>query len=217
MSEQVKSRRGYDASRRRAQAEETKRAIVQAAHLLFVERGYSRTTIDAIARRAGVAVETVYASFGSKRAVLARVMNVAVVGDEAPVALLDRQAVQSVLQTKDRRKQIEMFAHGIREIMERAGPIFQVMRGAAPAEPEIAALLRGFLEKRREGMQFFLDALLRNGPLRPGLSPEEAVDTIWTISSSEVHQLLAGDRGWDGGRYERWLAKSLSLLLLGEN
>jgi len=172
--------------------------------------------MDAIAGRAGVAVETVYATFRNKRAVLARVMDVAIVGDEAPIALLDRTSVQSVRETKDQRTQIEMFSHGIRQIMERAGPIFQVMRGAAPADPEIAQLLNGYLDKRREGMQFFLDALLSNGPLRPGLVLAEAVDSVWTISSSEVHHLLTADRGWEGDRYERWLVESLSLLLLGK-
>jgi TetR/AcrR family transcriptional regulator of autoinduction and epiphytic fitness len=216
MSEQVKSKRRYDASRRRMRAQDTKRAIVQAAHQLFVERGYSGSSMDAIAGQAGVAVETVYATFRNKRAVLARVMDVAIVGDEAPIALLDRTSVQSVRGTKDQRTQIEMFSHGIRQIMERAGPIFQVMRGAAPADPEIAQLLKGYLDKRREGMQFFVDALLSNGPLRPGLSLAEAVDTVWTISSSEVHHLLTGDRGWEGDRYERWLVESLSLLLLGK-
>ena len=216
MSEQVKSRRRYDSSRRRMRAQDTKRAIVQAAHQLFVERGYSGSSMDAIAGRAGVAVETVYATFRNKRAVLARVMDVAIVGDEEPIALLDRTSVQSVRETKDQRTQIEMFSHGIRQIMERAGPIFQVMRGAAPADPEIAQLLKGYLDKRREGMQFFVDALLSNGPLRPGFSLAEAVDTVWTISSSEVHHLLTADRGWEGNRYERWLAESLSLLLLGK-
>ena len=216
MSEQVKSRRRYDSSRRRMRAQDTKRAIVQAAHQLFVERGYSGSSMDAIAGRAGVAVETVYATFRNKRAVLARVMDVAIVGDEEPIALLDRTSVQSVRETKDQRTQIEMFSHGIRQIMERAGPIFQVMRGAAPADPEIAQLLNGYLDKRREGMQFFLDALLSNGPLRPGLVLAEAVDSVWTISSSEVHHLLTADRGWEGDRYERWLVESLSLLLLGK-
>ncbi len=214
MNDEVKPKRRYNTTRRRAQAEETKRAIVEAARALFIERGYAGTTIEAIAQGAGVAVETVYATFRTKRAVLARVMDVAAVGDEAPVPLLQREAALAVWNTEDQRRQIQMFAGGIREIMERVGPIFQVMRAAAPAEPEIALLLQDYLEKRRVGMEYFVRASLDNGVLRPGLSPEDAIDTVWAITSAEVHHLLTVDRGWPPERYETWLAETLEFLLL---
>jgi hypothetical protein len=53
MTQEVKERRRYDASRRRAAAQETRRAIVEAARRLFLERGFSATTMGAIAAAAG--------------------------------------------------------------------------------------------------------------------------------------------------------------------
>lgn len=214
MSDEVKPKRRYNAARRRAQADETKRAIVEAAHVVFIERGYAGTTMDAIARQAGVAVETVYATFRTKRAVLARVMEVAAVGDHVPVVLLEREGPRAVREARDQRQQIQLFCRDIREILERVGPVFEVMRGAAPTEPEIAALLAEYLEMRRSGMAHFVHALLENGPLQPDLTADEAADTVWTITSSEGHRLLTRDRGWSSERYETWLAKTLTKLLL---
>jgi len=86
----VKSERRYDSARRKEQARQTRAAILEAAQRLFAERGYASSTIEAIAAEAGVAVDTVYASFGSKRGVLSKLMDVRVGGDDQPVGVLDR-------------------------------------------------------------------------------------------------------------------------------
>jgi len=184
------------------------------ARRLFLERGYAGTTIDAIATEAGVAVETVYAAFRNKRTVLARLFDVSVVGDDQQVPLLERHGPQEVRQEQDQWRQIQLFAHGIREIMERVGPLFEVMRLAAPTEPEIAVLLEDVLGKRLEGMRFFVEALAGNGPLRAHRGVSEAVDEVWTLTSAEVHRLLTVDRGWSADRYEDWLVDTLAALLL---
>lgn len=215
MTDQVKlQKRRYNSARRREQAEETRRQILEAARRLFLERGYNGTTIEAVAAEAGVAVETVYAAFRNKRTILTRLFDVSVVGDDRPVGLLEREGPQEVRRLRDQRGQIELFARGIREIMGRVGPLFEVMRVAAATEPEIGALLEDRLAKRLDGMRFFVEALLKNGPLRDGLGSEEAVDMVWTITSAEVHRLLTVDRRWSDDRYEAWLADSLTSLLL---
>ena len=215
MMDEVKpSKRRYDSARRRQQAQETRRQILEAAHRLFLARGYSGTTVEAIAGEAGVAVETVYAAFRNKRTILARLVDVSVVGDDQPVPLLERRGPRDVQQERDQRRQIELFARGIREVMERAGPLFEVMRLAAATEPEIAALLEDLLGKRLEGMRFFVEALTKNGPLRAGFSPSDAADIVWTLTSPEVHRLLTVDRGWSGARYEAWLSDALARLML---
>ncbi len=80
--------------RREEQARQTRARIVDAALGLFCERGYSDTTIEAIAQQAGVAPATVYQAFGTKAAVLARVLDATVAGDADPIALLDRDWVR---------------------------------------------------------------------------------------------------------------------------
>jgi AcrR family transcriptional regulator len=217
MSDEVKPpKRRYNSARRLQQARETRRQILASARRLFLERGYSGTTIEAIAVEAGVAVETVYAAFRNKRTILARLFDVSVVGDDQPVPLLERRGPQAVQQEPDQRRQIRLFAEGIREIMGRVGALFEVLRLAAATEGEIAALLADLLEQRLVGMRFLIDALVRNGPLRAGLSDSEAADVVWTLTSAEVHRLLTVDRSWTGDRYEAWLADSLVALLLPE-
>ncbi len=214
MSEITKSKRRYHSARRQAQAAETRRQIVEAARRLFAERGYVGTTMETIARDAGVAVETIYAAFGSKRAILSRLLDVSVVGDEKPVPLLERPGPQAVRRERDQRRQVQMFAHDIREIMERVSPIFDLMRAAAKTEPDIAEYLQHILEERLRGMTQFVQWLATNGPLREGLSLSDAAETVWALSSAEVYRLLTVDRGWPGERYETWLAETLTLLLL---
>ena len=209
-----RAKRQYDSSRRQAQARETQARILDAARRLFIARGYAGTTIETLAGEAGVAVETVYATFGSKRVVLARLVNRAVGGDDEPLPILERPGPKSVRAEKDQRRQLRGFAHDMSEIMARVGPLFGVMRAAAPTEPEIADLLRHALNARHTNIAVLVRWLESNGPLRPGLSGEDAVDTLWAVSSAETHQLLTVDRGWTSEQYERWLGDSLIALLL---
>src|SRR5438067_12449575 len=105
-----RTRRRYDASRRRAQAEETCRDIVAAAHRRFNERGYVGATMEAIAREAGVAVETIYAAFGTKLALLKRLVGISMWGDDRRMKPEERPGVMAVVQEGNQRRQIEMFA-----------------------------------------------------------------------------------------------------------
>jgi AcrR family transcriptional regulator len=212
--EQIRTKRKYDSSRRQAQARETQHQIVEAARRLFMERGYMGTTIEQIASEAGVAVETIYATFGSKRAVLSRLVGTSLVGDDEPVPLLEREGPQEVRRERNQHLQIQMFAHGIREIMERVGPVLGIMRMAAETEPDIAAMLHGILQERLQAMTQFVRWLAVNGPLRNGMSIEDAAELTWTLTSAEVHHLLTVDRGWPGDRYEAWLRDTLTRLLL---
>lgn len=209
-----RKRRRYDSTRRQAQARETRHQILAAARDLFITRGFTGTTIEAIAQEAGVAVETVYAGFGSKRALLARLVDRAVGGDDEPTQILERPGPQQVRSETDQRSQLHMFARDMADIMERVGPLFGVMRAAATTEPEIAALLERLLSARRENLGVFVQWLAHNGPLRPMLTEGEATDTVWTLTSAEVHHLLTVDRGWSKERYIQWLGDTLVVVLL---
>jgi TetR/AcrR family transcriptional regulator of autoinduction and epiphytic fitness len=213
MAEERKKRR-YDSTRRQAQARETRQQILTAARSLFITRGFSGTTIEAIAQEAGVAVETVYVSFGNKRTLLAQLVDRAVGGDDEPIQILDRPAPQQVKSEPDQRRQLHMFARDMADIMERVGPLFGVMRAAATTEPEIAALLERLLGARRDNIGTFVQWLAHHGPLRPGLSNDEATDTAWSLTSAEVHHLLTVDRGWSKEHYSQWLGDTLVLVLL---
>lgn len=214
MTEESKPKRRYTSRRRQAQAAETRQQIVAAARELFIARGYVGTTIEAIAQLAGVATETVYATFGSKRAILTRLVEVSVGGDEQPIPILERPGPQAVRQESDQRRQIQRFAHDMRAIMERMSPLFEVMRMAAKTEPDIAALRERLLEERLQGMRQFVAWLATNGPLWQGIAASDVAETVWALSSAEIHQLLRGDREWSSERYEQWLSSILTRLLL---
>lgn len=213
---EVKLKRAYRSPRRQEQAAGTRLAILAAAGRLFIEHGYAGTTIDAIAAAAEVAAVTVYATFGGKRAILDQLIATSLVGDEKPMPLLETSGPQAVRRESDQRRQVAMFAAGIAEIMERISPIFEVMRNAAAIEPEIAELLDGLLRERISGMRFFVDALMRNGPLRGGVSVEAATETTWALSSPDLHWLVTLRLGWTRDRYRNWLRDTLAAALLPE-
>lgn len=214
MAENPSPKRRYSSARRQAQAAETRRKIVAAAYTLFAEQGYAGTTIENIAQEAGCAVQSIYAIFGNKRAILTRLVEVSVGGDEAPIPILERPEPQAVRQERDQRRQLQQFAQGIAEIMARMRPIFEILRIAAKTEPDIAALLQQLLDERLQNMIKFAAWVAANGPLREGLDIEAAGETVWLLTSAEVYHLSIVDRGWTRERYAQWLSTTLITLLL---
>jgi AcrR family transcriptional regulator len=210
----VKGRRRYDSSFRRRQASETRARILDAAERLFAERGYAPTTMEAIASEAGVATDTVYASFRAKSGVLHALIDVRVAGDESPVALLDRERPRAIQTEPDQGRQVVGFAADVSGIIERARPVDDIMRGAAAVDPEIAALRAQLQQGRYENMRLFVSWLAANGPLRAGLTEGEAAAIVWTLTSPEVHRLLRRERGWTAERYRAWLGEALARTLL---
>ena len=214
MTRPKKTKRPYDSTRRRAQARETRKQVIEAARRLFVEHGYAGATIEAIAREAGVAPETIFATFGNKRTILADLIDVAVGGDERPIPLLQRPGPQTVLHEHDPVRQLQLFAADISGILERVAPVFAIMRVAAKTEPDIAELLKNLLEERLRNITAFARSLSAHGPLREGLDDAQAGEIVWTITSPEVFSLLTVDRGWSRERYAHWLGDALARLLL---
>ena len=214
MSKQKQTKRAYNSTRRREQARQTRLQILESARAMFVERGYDGATLDAIASEAGVAVDTLYAVFGSKRGILSSLIEVSLVGDDEETPLLEREGPQSVLREKDPLRQIELFAKDITAIMGRMAPIFGIMRAAAKTEPDIEKMLRGMLDSRLQGMMVFVDALASNRSLRTGLTRQEAAETVWMLTSAEMYNLAIMDRGWSEEKYQQWLGTALANLLL---
>lgn len=209
-----KSRRKYNSSRRQQQAHETRRQIIDAARRLFPEYGYAGTTIEAIAREAGVATETVFAIFGSKRQILEPLIAEAVGGDERPIPLLHRPGPQNVLQEPDPVLQVKLFAQDIAQILARVSPIFEILRMAAKTETDVADLVQQILENRHQNLSVFVQHVAAHSPLRPGLDEKSATETVWAVTSPEIYRLLTVDRGWTHEQYAQWLGDTLVRLLL---
>ena len=200
MSEPVKRR--YDSSRRRAQAAATRADILDAAQRLFEERGYAATTMEAIAAGAGVALKTVYVAFETKSGVLRALWNHLLRGgrDEVPVA--DQQWYRDMLDEPDAERRLRMNARNSRVVKERIGGVLEVIRNAAPIDPDIGALWRRINAEFHANQRAVVERLA----LRPGLDVDGAADILWTVNHPNLWQLLVDERGWTPARYERWCA-----------
>jgi AcrR family transcriptional regulator len=187
---------------------------VEAAGRLFAERGYAGTTIDAVASEADVAVETVYARFKNKRNLLDAFLDVSIVGDAEPVPLLERPAVQAVAAATDQREQLRLLARVIRGVLERNATVHAVLRAAVAVDPDLDRLAADDDARRKATQRTFVDMVRTRGPLRDGVSVAEAVDTMSALANPETYAYLTGRRGWTPARYERWVADSLTVLLL---
>lgn len=209
----VKPRR-YRSERRREQAEQTRQRVLDAAARLFEEHGYEGASIAAIAEQARVSQETVYARFGNKRTLLGELVRRAVRGDD-PRPVPEQEGPRALAAATDQHEQVRRFAADIVLRLERAAPLVAIVGGASRSEPELAELLARLHAERLNNLRVLVDALAVNGPLR--LPNDEAVETVWALTSPELHQLLSRVRGWTPHRYRDWLADSLARLVLQES
>jgi len=214
MGDTARQRRPYDSPRRREQARATRHAVLEAARELFIDRGYVATTIDAIAERAGVSPETLYATFGSKRALLTELVDVSVAGGDDQPRIFDQQWVQEMRGEPDPNRRVAILARNGRAILERRAAVDEVVNGAAAADPAIAALAERSRKERYAGQRRLLRIVLGPTGPREGVSFETAADVLYAIGSPETYRLLVGDRGWSGSRFERWYAETLARLIL---
>lgn len=207
--------RRYDASRRRVAAAETRRAIVAAARTLFLERGYAAATMPAIAAAAGVALDTVYAAVGPKPELFRLLIEVAISGEDEPVAATERDYVKEILAEPDPRRMIVRYARAVREIGARMAPLFAVLREAARADPTLAALWAEIAGRRAANMRLFVaDVAAAAGGLRTGVTIDDAADFVWATNAPEFYLLLVHERGWPPEQFERWLAETWTRTLL---
>jgi AcrR family transcriptional regulator len=203
------SRRPYHSPTRRRQAEQTRARILAAARDLFRSAGYATTTIDAIASSAQVSAKTVEAAFGSKRGVLAALV------DPLASAGPPRDLVDQIRAADDPRHRLRLVAELTRRSYERSVPEFELMRGAAAVAPEVTAVAQQVETRRRANQVRLVAYLEERGLLRRDLAADEAADIIWTLTSYDVYRALIGERHWPPDRYQAWLAGTLAAALLG--
>ncbi len=198
-------RRRYNSSRRALQAAQTRRDVLEAAIELFSTSGWSGTTLAAIAAKAGVAVETVYSGFGSKKALLRAAMEVAVVGDTEPVPLAQREEFRRLSRgpTKERLGAAVALAT---EINVRTAGIWRAIVEAATADEELEAWRLELDRNRRVDLKRGLEQVL-------GRSVEEPIlEIIWALTGPDVYRKLVIDAGMTRKTYEECLAEAITRL-----
>jgi AcrR family transcriptional regulator len=203
----------YDNSSRAATARATRAKVLAAAHEAFLTTGYAGTTIRAVAAAAGVSQETVYKRFGGKAGLLKDVYDVAMAGDDEPVAVADRPEALALRAATGSAEAAVAYGRLARVLSERAGPLMRVVLSARGSDPDLDAFVAAVDAERLTGSTFAVRDWARRGWLRPGLDVERARDQLWALNSPAVWALL-GERGWSGADYERWLAGALAALVL---
>ncbi len=215
MTKPKSPKREYDSTRRQAQANETRRQILEAARKLFMERGYAGATVEAIAAEAGVAAQTIYAIFKNKKRILVSLMNVlSANGIEDNTPMPERAGPQAVSQEHDQRRQLQMFAQVVANNLAQVAVVSEIMVNAAKTERDVDRILQRLNNQRLEHMKFAVQQIAPNGPFRENVDKAYATDIVWTLTSPEIFLLLTRDRGWSKEKYAQWLADTLARVLL---
>ena len=208
VSQSGEEKRPYHSQVRQRQAEETRRRILVAARELFESRGYAVTTLEAIAEQALVSPKTVTAVFGSKRVLLAEVINPEAFS--TPV----QQLIEELRATEDPSRRLSLVAQITRQAYEPLASSLELLRTAGAVAPELADVARQIEVRRRQNQARLIASLHDQEMLRPGLSLEEATDVLWALTSYDLYRMLVVEQRWEPEHYETWLAQLLVQHLL---
>jgi AcrR family transcriptional regulator len=214
VSPNVNPTRRYDSPRRRQQAAATRREILGAARRLFEAEGYAATTMAAIAEEARVSLKTVYVVFDTKAGVLRALWNLLLRGDDGDRPIAEHPWYREVLEEPDPVRKLQLNARNSRAGKVRLGRMFELIRAAAAAEPEIAELWERIQTEYHANQRAIAQSIARTGGLKTGLRVDRAADLLWTINNPDVWQLLVVRCGWSPAAYERWCAEQACAQLL---
>jgi AcrR family transcriptional regulator len=206
-------KRAYDSSRRREQARQRRLAVVLSARALFEQDGFRATTIEAIADRAGVSAKSVYLGFGTKAALAKAVFDIAVAGDDEPVPVAERPAMQALRDEPDVRRKIAMFADGLAQRQSRSARVQILIRDGRHVDPALEPVWRELKDEGLTGMTAFGRHLRATGQLRDGIPLAEVRDVLWNYLAIDHYERLVLDRGWRPARYAKWLADAITAAL----
>jgi len=207
----IKGRRPYDASGRQERAHVGRESTLEHARRLFLERGYVATTVESIARAAGVSAATVYKSYGGK-AGLARELAARALAGAGPVSAETRS--DDLRSNNDRRAVIDGWGALAAEVSPRISPLLLLLRTAAETDLEAAALYGEFDAARLKRMADNARYLIDGGDLRSGVTADEARDVLWLCTSPELYELLVQRRGWPAARFGAFVADTIAGALL---
>jgi AcrR family transcriptional regulator len=209
-------KRGYDASGRRAAADQRRLTILAAARDLFAEGGYAATSVQAVADRAGVSLDTVYAAVGRKPQLLLAVHDMALAEGSEPVPAEQRGYVRAMQEAPTGEAKIRTYAAAMGRVLPRTVPIMRALREAGAIDPECAAQHEAISERRAANMRLLVADLRGTGDLRGDLTDDDAADLVWSLNSPEWFDLVTG-RGRTPEQYAELLADVLVHTLLARS
>ena len=202
-------KRPYDASRRREQARARRLATVLAARDLFERDGFRLTTIAAVAARAGVSAESIYKGFGTKAALAKAVFDVTVAGDDEPVPVAERPAMQAIRDEPDVRRKIDMFVGGLAQRQARSAGVQILIRDGRHVDDSLGPVWAKLNDEALTGMTLLARHLAATGQLRDGVDVDEVRDVLWNYLAIDTYERLVLNRGWLLERYSDWLSQTI--------
>src|SRR5918997_316579 len=187
----------------------TRSVILDVARRQFAERGFAAAAVRPIAQEAGISLQTLYSTFGSKQGLLLAL------GDPVREQTGRAEAREHVVQSDDADELIERAANLRRRIFEVCGDIIVTFREGAAGDSEVAAAYDAGQRRMREGLDRLCGRLQELGALRPGLPRRKAADQMAALFVAEIYEELTGPRsGWTPDEYEHWLRDRLREALL---
>lgn len=201
----VKGGRGKQAEK----ARQTRRKILDAASALFVDQGYGATTLQEVAKEAGVAVQTIYFVFGNKRTLLKELVDVTIAGDDEPVATMDRPWFREALDKPTATAHLRAHITGTRAVLQRVARITEMLAAASATDPDVAALRTGTTDPRYTVQAAAAASLTAKPGSRPDVTPAHAADLLYALLSTEMYLLLVRERGWTPDQWEEWTYATL--------
>lgn len=208
------SPRSYRSPIREERARTTRARVLNVASELFLESGYTSTTLHQVAERASIALPTLTGLFRTKRGLLDEVVRFAVRGDAEEMRLARRAEFRAILEAPSSLEALRQWVLLVSRANERAFELFEILRKAAAAEPDLEAQRLSGSEDRYRDQARVARHLHRNGTLRQGVSVRAAADVLWFYSSADVHRMLRTERGWSAKQFESWLMDTVASALI---
>jgi AcrR family transcriptional regulator len=188
---------------------QTRQRILRAAYELFVDQGYGATTLQGIAERAGVAVQTIYFAFGNKPSLLKELVDVTVAGDDEPIPTMRRAWFHEALEADTAEAQLRAHVRGTSEVLARVAPIMDVLQAASAQDPSLASLWQHDTDPRLEVQATAARSLMAKAGATADLTVEYAADLLYGLLSPQLYLLFVRDRGWAPDRWEQWVYDTL--------
>jgi AcrR family transcriptional regulator len=202
------TKRLYKSPVRERHASDTRRRIVEATRQLLHSEGYAGMTIEAIARRAEVSAQSIYALFKSKTGILTELLDQSTFGSDY------QESVQQALSAHDPETRLRFAARIARQIHDAQSATLDLLRGAGVVAPELAKLEQQRESLRYERQEVMLLSLREAGRLRAQPDYRTARDVFWMLTGRDVYRMLVRERGWSPQKYQDWLADTLVQSLL---
>lgn len=209
-----KPSRVYRSARRTTQAQHTRGRIVAAAAEQFASLGYAATTIGSVAAAAGVSVASIELAFGTKAQLLKTAIDVAIAGDDDPVAILDRDWVTAARATTTVHGFLTAVGRTLRPAMARSAGLVLAAYDAAGTDPVLRDLAEQLSTRRAATVAWIIDGITDRVALRQGITRRHAIDQVWLLMDPAVYDRLTRYRDWNPASYEKWFTDTTIRLLL---